>query len=228
MHRFLLLPLFLMLSSGAWAQNIIATVPDSVDTEKFYLFYIHDDIVNTFDMEPEHPQYGKYDYAGIVNRFATEGFTVIAEPRQKGTHPYLFADQAIEQIRALLKAGVPASHVSIVGAGTGGGIAVLITTKLRNPDIQVVLLAACTDPFIRFWKQQNELLSGNVLSLYHPSTERGPCRDFLEYCLQHGVRKYREIELPESADKGFYYRPTIDWVVPAILWASGKHDMVRG
>jgi hypothetical protein len=228
MHRFILLPLFLLLTTGAGAQNILATVPDSVDAEKYYLFYIHDDIVNTFDMEPEHPQYGKYDYAGIVNRFATEGFTVIAEPRQKGTHPYLFADQTIEQIRALLKAGVPASHVSIVGAGTGGGIAVLITTKLRNPGIQVVLLAACTDPFIRFWKQQNELLSGNVLSVYHPSTERGSCRDFLEYCLQHGVRKYREIELPESADKGFYYRATIDWVVPAILWASGKHDMVRG
>ncbi len=224
----MLLPLLLMFANGVQAQNMLASVPDSIDTDKHYLFYIHDDIVSTFNMAPEDPDYGVYDYAGIVNRFATEGFTVIAYPRQKGTHPYVFADETIGEIRKLLDAGVPPAHVSIVGAGTGGGIAILITTKLRNPDLQIVLLATCTDPFIRFWKAQNELLSGNVLSIYHPGSERRSCRDFLEYCLSNGVRRYEEIALPESSDPGFYYRATTDWVVPAILWASGKHEMVHG
>jgi hypothetical protein len=228
MFRLLLLPILLLCAISAHAQSILATVPDSVDTEKHYLFYIHDDIVNSFDMEPEHPVHGVYDYAGVVNRFATEGFTVISYPRMKGTHPYTFADETREEIRKLLAAGVPASHIAIVGAGTGGGIAILITTKLRDPDLQVVLLATCTDPFIAYWKAQNELLSGNVLSIYHPASDRGPCSDFLEYCRSHGVSRYQEIALPEKAKPGFYYLPTTDWMVPAILWASGKHDLVRG
>ena len=223
-----LLLLFVLCSATATSQNILASAPDSADTEKFYLFYIHDDIVNASDMEPKHPEYGKYDYFGIVNRFAIEGFTVISYPRPKGTHPYTFAEETIAEIRTLLDAGVPASHISIVGAGTGSGIAVLITTRLRNPDVQVVLLAACTEPFIAFWKKHDELLSGNVLSIYRSGSDRVSCRDFLEYCRSHGVQQYEEIALPESAAPGFYYRATIDWVVPAILCASGKHELVRG
>ncbi|MCB2203238.1 hypothetical protein KQI65_00705 [bacterium] len=226
MHRVFILPLLLLLTTAAQAQSIFAHVPDDINPKKFYMFYIPDDVVTGEDMQPVDPQYGKYDYAGIVNRFAAEGFTVISYPREKDTHPYLFADETVKEIQKLLDAGVPASHISIVGARVGGGIAVIITSKLRNPEIQVVLLATCTEVFTAYWKEHEEYLSGNVLSIYHPGTDRTSCRDYLELCLKHGVRRYYEIQMPENAAKGFFYRATADWVLPAMLWSSGKHDMI--
>lgn len=210
------------------AQNIHASVPDSIAAEKFYMFYIHDDIVNARNVTPSHPEFGRYEYEEIVNRLATEGYTVISYPREQGAHPYLYAEETVEDIRRLLRAGVPPRHVSVVGAGRGGAIAVLILRELQEPDINVVLLNTCTDAFTQFWIGNDELIAGTVLSIYHPGDgKKSSCGEYFRHCGSERIPLRREIELGEQSSPGFYFQPGIDWVLPTVLWASGKHDLVR-
>ncbi len=210
------------------AQNIHASVPDSIDAEKFYMFYIHDDIVDARDLTPSHPEYGRYEYEEIVNRLSTEGYSVISYPREEGAHPYLYAEETAEGIRRLQRAGVPTGHISVVGAGRGGAIAVLILKEMQEPGINVVLLNACSDAFTRFWIGNDELISGTVLSIFHPGDgEKCSCAEYLKQCGSERVPLWREIDLGEKSSPGFYFRPGVDWVLPTLLWASGKYDLVR-
>lgn len=225
----MLVPLLLLFcTQPIQAQNIFTSLPDSIETARHYLFYIHDNIVDAGNVSPTHPEYGTYEYEEIVNRLATEGFSVVSYPRVKGAHPYLYAQETAKQINRLVAAGVSATHISIVGAGSGGTIAVLICTILKNPNLNVVVLGTCTEAYNTFWIQNNETLCGNVLSMYHTgSTATASCRPFLEACSKNLVSQYREIALDEESQPGFYFKASLDWVVPTILWASAKHDLVR-
>lgn len=210
------------------AQNIHVSVPDSIDAEKFYMFYIHDDIVKARNMTPEHPEYGRYEYEEIVNRLSTEGYTVISYPREEDAHPYLYAEETAEGIRRLLRAGVPAKHISVVAAGRGAAIAVLILKEVAEPEINAVLLNACTDAFTQFWIGNDELMAGTVLSIYHPGDGgKSSCGEYFKHCGSERIPLWREIELGEQSSPGFYFRPGIDWVLPTLLWASGKYELVR-
>ncbi|PLX33190.1 MAG: hypothetical protein C0600_00995 [Ignavibacteria bacterium] len=226
----ILVPALVVLFSAqlSHAQNIFTTLPDSIDTARHYMFYIHDNVVHAGDVRPSHPEFGTYEYEEIVNRLSTEGFSVISYPREKGAHPYLYAQETAEQIRHLIAEGVPAAHISIVGAGSGGTIAILLCTILKNKDLNVVVLSTCTERYVAFWTQNDETLCGNVLSIYHADDKAGaPCRPFLEACSKSVVSQYREISLGGDSPIGFYYKDALDWVMPTILWSSGKYDLVR-
>ncbi len=213
-------------SSGI-AQGIMTEVPEKIDTTAKYLFYLPDEVVTPAQPQPRHPLHGEYQYAEIANRFVGAGFKVVSRPRGTTEHPYLVAEEIAGQIRKLLAAGVPAGRIGIVGAGQGAAITVIVTDTVDVPDLQVVLLSACSAPFIEFWKQQDELLAGNVLSIYAAGDEkRGPCLPFLEFCAARAVKEYREIALPEKSGPGFYYKATADWMLPAIAWLRGQHEVV--
>lgn len=222
-----LLMIFVLTGGGAAAQGIMTSIPEEIDAGAKWVFYLPDEIVTPARPEPRHPQLGVYKYFDIVNRFVAAGFKVVSRPRETTEHPYVVAEEIAAQIRKLLAAGVPAGSVGIVGAGKGAAITVIVTDTVDAPDLQVVLLSACTGPFITFWQQHDELLAGNVLSIYAIGDgNKGPCRPFLEYCSSHLVKEYREIPLPEKAGPGFYYKGTADWMLPAIAWLRGQHDVV--
>ncbi|MBE0645474.1 MAG: hypothetical protein IH600_15435 [Bacteroidetes bacterium] len=218
---------FLTFCNVAAAQGVATSVPDDIDVNLSYVFYLPDEVVTPDDPQPRHPEYGEYQYAEIVNRISAARFTVITQPRETTAHPYLVAADIAKQIRQLADAGVPASHIGIVGAGQGAVIAITAVSKLGDSDLQVVLLSACSAPFIDYWEKENELLSGNVLSFYVAgSTRRGPCLPFLEYCGAGRVKQHREIALPESVGEGYFYKGTADWMLPAIAWLRGDFNAV--
>jgi hypothetical protein len=213
--------------STGYAQTIMLSVPEVIDTGARYVFYLPDAVVTPENPLPSDPQFGEYQYAEIANRFVAAKFVVITEPREETAHPYLVADSIAGQIRRLIAAGVPVERIGIVGARQGAAIAVIITHKVELPGLQVVLLSACNEQFIQFWKQQDEILAGNVLSIHVTGdTERGPCLTFLEYCAKRSVRRYQEIALPASAGPGYFYKGTADWMLPVIAWLRGDHDAV--
>ncbi|MFZ1730717.1 MAG: hypothetical protein WBQ23_17075 [Bacteroidota bacterium] len=224
---FSLVSFLLAAGNAAFAQGIMAEIPKNIDVTARYVFYLPDAVVTPGNPQPVHEEFGEYQYAEIVNRFVAAGFVVITQPREATSHPYLEADAIVKQIRQLLAEGVPAASIGIVGARQGAAIAVIITYKMEVAGLQVVLLSACNEQFIEFWKQQNELLAGNVLSIYVTSdTERGPCLPFLEYCAKSTVQLYREIALPASAGNGYFYKGTAIWMLPSIAWLRGEHDAV--
>ena len=73
-------------------------------------------------------------------------------------------------------------------------ITVLVTSRLSNPGLQVVVLSLCNETFVDFWIKSKELLAGNVLSIYAAGVkDRGPCASYLQHCSQLNVREHREI-----------------------------------
>jgi hypothetical protein len=209
------------------AQGVATSVPEDIDANLRYVFYLPDEVVTPENPQPRHPDYGEYQYAEIVNQFVAAGFAVITQPRETTAHPYLVATNIAGQVRRLADAGVPASHIGIVGAGQGAVIAITAVSKLGDSDLQIVLLSACTSPFIEYWKKENELLSGNVLSFYvSGSTRRGPCLPYLEYCGKGRVKERREIALPESIGEGYFYKGIGAWMLPAMAWLRGDFAAV--
>ncbi|MBR9978176.1 MAG: hypothetical protein KFH87_08815, partial [Bacteroidetes bacterium] len=198
MLRFTFLSILLLAGfSPARAQGIVTTLPEEIDATAKYVFFLPDEMVTPEDPQPTHREFGEYEYAEIANQFLAAGFTVISRPRAVTEHPYTVAEEIIGQIRKLRGAGVPATHIGLVGARQGAAIAVLVTTKYPQPDMQVVLLSLCNDTFMDFWIQQNELLAGNVLSIYASgSDERTSCLRYIEHSRPHGVSRYRELALP--------------------------------
>ncbi len=223
--RFILAFMLLILSSSqALAQKPSAGVPSSPDTTRHYLFYLHGMIIELQGIRPTSPRFGVYEYEKILQTFADSGFVVISEARKKGTQVRPYAQKVAAQIDSLLKAGVPARNITVLGASKGAGIAVMVSHLLRNEDIAFVLLAICNERMAAFWKKNGVQLWGRVL-YFHDTSDgiAGSCSGYLKDLRSPGLKQFREIELSLGLGHGFLYRPLPDWVRPSVAWARGEN-----
>jgi len=112
--------------------------PESVDSTKYYLFYLHGKIIEDQGIPAVSPDYGEYEYKAILEKFSSYGFVVISEKRVKNTDGMEYAKRTTEQVTALLKAGVPAKNITIVGASKGAGITIFVSHLLKNEEINYI------------------------------------------------------------------------------------------
>ena len=189
--------------------------PPPVDKGSRYLIYLPGRIVQAGNTRPTSPKFGVYEYEQILATFKQNGFKVISEARDQSTDVERYAATLADEIRALLIAGVPAKHITIVGASQGSWIAMLTSTYLQNRNVNFVLIAACSaDP--AFLKMVN--LHGNVLSIYEKT-------DLAQSCVEYqrdatGLRDWKEVEVNTGLKHGFLFRPLKEWTDPAIAWAK--------
>ena len=204
--------LTLALTATTFAQKTY-DVPQKIDTTARYLFYLHGRIVED-GRRPKSPQFGFYEYDQILETLRGRGFVVVSEQRLKGTEIEKYAERVAEQIRGLLKAGVPPQQITVVGASQGSWIAMLASTYLKNRDLKFVFIAGCSadDAFLKQidWH-------GNVLSIYDRTDRVGSCAKYRADAT--GVGKYEELELNTGQRHGFIYRPMSEWIEPTIAWA---------
>ncbi len=99
-------------------RRIFAGVPEEIDTDARYLIYLHGAIIEREGERPTHPEYGIYEYREILEVFAEKGFVVISEARPEGTDGMLYAARVADQVRALLDADVPPSHITVASMCT--------------------------------------------------------------------------------------------------------------
>jgi pimeloyl-ACP methyl ester carboxylesterase len=194
---------------------ILSAAPKKVDTSARYLFYLHGRIVEQ-GRRPVSPQYGPYEYDQILETFKAKGFVVISEQRRAGTDVEQYAGKVADQVRQLLKAGVPPRNITVVGASQGSFIAMLASTYLKNRDVNFVLMAGCSAE-ARFIEIVD--LHGNVLSIYERTDGAGSCEKYRVDAT--GLAKYQETELQTGMRHGFIYRPMTEWIEPTISWARG-------
>ena len=187
----------------------------AVDTASRYLIYLPGRIVQAGNTRPGSPKFGVYEYEQILDTFKQRGFKVISEARDQDTDVERYAAILADEIRALLIAGVPAKHITVVGASQGSWIAMLTSTYLQNRNVNFVLIAACSaDP--AFLKMVN--LYGNVLSIYEKTDLAQSCADYRRDAT--GVRDWKEVEINTGLKHGFLFRPLKEWTDPAIAWAK--------
>ncbi len=147
-------------------------------------------------------------------RLSKHGTRVISEVRPKDTDPSAYADKIVAQVHSQLRAGVPASRITIVGASKGSVIAMLVSTRLKNPRVRYVLLANCNDWFIRTF---NPHLTGEVLSIYEASDDVGQSCGPLGAALTR-TPPLQEVRLTTGLGHGIVYRPLSSWVAPTLAW----------
>ncbi len=185
------------------------------DSTSRYLFYLHGRIVEN-GRRPNSPQYGFYEYDQILDTFKKRGFLVMSEQRPKGTEVEEYAKKIAAQISILMKTGVSPRHITVVGASQGSFIAMLVSTYLKNRDLNFVFIAGCSANAADMLKLVD--LHGNVLSIYEQSDVAGTCEHYRADAT--GIGEYEETQLRTGLRHGFIYRPMIEWVDPTVAWAK--------
>ncbi len=200
--------------SNVDGQTIQGAGAQPIDKASRYLIYLPGYIVQSGNTRPVSPKFGVYEYERILETFKKSGFVVMSEPRAQSSEIESYGAKVADEIRVLLVAGVPAKHITVVGASQGSWIAMLTSTYLQNPSLNFVLIAACSaDP--GFLKLVN--LHGNVLSIYEKTDLAQSCVNFRKDAT--GVRDWKEIEVNTGLKHGFLFRPLKEWIEPTIAWA---------
>ena len=193
---------------------IVNSVPREIDKSARYLFYISGYIVAEGNTRPTSPRFGVYEYDKILESFKDRGFVVISEARKQSTEIEPYATKVAAQVRELLKAGVPAKNITVVGASQGSWIAMLVSTHVANRDLNFVFIAGCAadDGLL---KSVN--LHGNVLFISERTDLPGSCQRFRDDA--QGISDYNALEVNTGLKHGFLYRPLKEWIDPAVAWA---------
>lgn len=206
-------------ATGYQAQGLITKdVPEKVDAGARYLFYLHGRIIEEQGIRPTSERWGVYEYEEILEAFKRRGLVVISEARPRGTEIEAYAAKVINQINALLKAGVAPRNITVVGASKGSVIAMVVSTRLKNRDVNFVLMGNCNDGTL---EQRQVDLWGNVLSIFDADDDiGGTCQKFFEKA--KGLNKRKEVRLATGLGHGFLYGAMNEWIEPASAWATGQ------
>ena len=195
--------------------------PDSIDTQKKYMFYLHGKIIEDQGVPAISPQFGEYEYDAILQTLSENGFYVISEKRAENTNSSEYSRVVVKQINELIAAGVPAQNITIVGASKGAAITVLISHFLKNEDVNFVLLAICHPDIVKDFIHDEVSLKGNILSIYDQADEMaGSCRKLFSYSEGKGISRYEEIVLDIGTGHGVLYQPLEEWVNPTVELAN--------
>ncbi len=190
-----------------------------------HLIYLHGRIVqDQQSARPRHPRFGYYEMEAILDAFRKRGFVVTGEIRPKSASVADSAERVTAQVRRLLDSGVPADHVTVVGASMGASIALVAAARLQQPKLRVAVLGTCLS------RSAEEMVarggrgpSGHVLTIREASdalTE--PCPSWTNEPGRFPSLAAREIVLHTGLGHGFLFGPLPEWVNPVAEWASAK------
>jgi hypothetical protein len=196
--------------------------PASIDPAGRYLFYLHGKIIEDQGLPAIDPNYGEYEYASILKTLEGHGFVVISEQRTKGTDADAYAQRVVGQVAVLLKAHVPARHITVVGASKGASIAAEVSYLLKDPLANFVLLGSCPTSMIDYWKSNRMFLYGNVLAIYDSADYEyaGSCEELFRMSEGKRLGRHQEIVLHVGTGHGILYKPLDEWVLPTVEWAG--------
>ncbi len=194
---------------------ILKDVPQMIDPQARYLFYLHGQIIEDKGLRPEHPRFGVYEYQAILDSLAARGLVVISEARKPGTNVWTYAQKVTAQVEKLIAAGVTPERITVAGHSKGGAIAIMTSSFLKNDRVNFVFLACCGDWML---ERPDVDLTGRILSIYESSDDwAGSCQKALDKAGDDLIT--REIALQTGLEHGTFYRPLPEWVEPLVMWA---------
>ncbi|MBK8003977.1 MAG: hypothetical protein IPK12_08530 [Gemmatimonadetes bacterium] len=135
-----------------------------------YVFYLHGRIVEEGGRRPVSPAYGTYEYDAILDSLRTAGFTVLSDQRPPGLPLDYFVNEVTGQVDSLLRRGVRAERITVIGFSRGAAIALVASSRLGNPRLNFVFMAGC-GPWA--FDQPDLHVTGRLLSLYETSDTLG-------------------------------------------------------
>jgi hypothetical protein len=210
-------------TSTAPAEDVARSFPNASEalaglaepTAETFLFYLHGAVVEGSDGRPTHPTRGVYEYRDIVDAMTASGVVVISEVRPRDTEVEAYARGVVEQVEALIDAGVPEGRITVVGFSKGGNIAFHVSHFSERDQLGFVILAACGS-----WFDDTTLdLSGRMLSI-HEESDGGitSCRPLVERAEPGPL--FHEQMTTLGGGHGAFFVPQDAWLEPTLLWAN--------
>ncbi|MBU1311439.1 MAG: alpha/beta hydrolase [Gammaproteobacteria bacterium] len=208
--------LLLTVLMPARADTIYTDVPETPESTKIYLFYLHGRIIENSGPRPTDPRYGLYDYPAILEALSSRGAVVISAQRPSKTDMNEYAGIVVSQVEKLIERGVPPGNIVVIGFSKGGAITTRVSSFLRRPQVRFVLLAACPGGSAA----QQISLTGQVLSVYEESdTLAGSCKPLADQSEQ--LRSFNEFKISTGKLHGAFYMPLTVWLDPLLDWVHG-------
>ena len=164
-----------------------------------------------------------------MNSFVNCGFTVISEIRAQGTKLDKYSGKIARQVKTLLANSIPPEQITVAGSSKGATIALLVSSKLKNPGVSFVLMGLCGHNGTLVRKHYNKLLvqsvqfmEGRFLSIYDFSDLKCvECQRILKNVSAKVT--FKEIKLKNGLGHSLFYRSRRDWVEPVAEWINQKH-----
>jgi len=204
-------------------------LPSTISPSAKYIFFLHGKIVEKHGPNGRHPCFGIYDYHGIVKSFKNSGFNVISEIRPEGSKLNKYAKKVVRQIETLLTNGIPPEQITVAGFSKGATIALLVSSNLRNPEVNFVLMGVCGHNGARVRKHHNKLIDqsvqfmqGRFLSIYDVFDKQCEVSQRILKNASANVT-FKEIMLRNGLGHSLFYRPRKDWIEPVAEWINQKH-----
>lgn len=190
----------------------------ALDINKQHLFYYHGKIVEDQGASAHNPKFGSYEYYKILAALKNENIVLHAELRNKNTDITTYAKQQAAHISDLIQAGLPASHITLIGASKGARIVIAIQEILQDSSIRSVLLAGM---FPSVMTDSTVELYGSVLSIYDQSdtlvTDPKPLVE-----RSKKLTKFKEIIINKNLAHGLLFKPYPEWITPALQWVQQR------
>lgn len=208
----------LFFSSFGYSEESFELLPNKINPSEKYVFYSHGYIVEGDDPKPVHDRWGVYDFPAIKEKLSDSEYQLIATHRPAKTDPFEYAEKLAGEVNQLIKNGVPAENISLVGFSRGGFITAIASSYIKNKHVNFVILAACTS---RLAKRKDITIHGHLFSIYETSDSVGSCDDLVARS-GGAVTSYKEISISTGAEHGAFYRPIPEWLVPVKNWIKSK------
>lgn len=206
---------WLLVSSASLAVELYTDFPKSINPAENYVFYSHGYIVEGDNPRPVSPQYGVYDFPAIKRvLFEMGGFNLVAEHRPVGTDVSAYVNKLVSWVHTLLDAGVPPTHITLLGFSRGAQLTALASGRLNASGINTVIMAVCSDGDFR--ADPPLVLGGNVLSIYETTDTVQSCDKLLKRSAATATT--REIAITTGKKHGAFYTPQPAWTEPLARW----------
>src|SRR5690606_10238116 len=126
------------------------------------------------------------------------------------------------QIDSLLERGVHPSRITVVGASKGAYIAWVVSSLLKNKDMNFVVLGICSEALLS--SNPGTDFCGNILSIYERSDNIGQSCASCKARSTCSIPQYKEVALNTGLKHGFLFKASPGWLRPAIEWAKGNYN----
>jgi len=210
----LLLPIF------SYAGNIFDKFPENINNTEKYVFYSHGFIVEGDNPTPRNERWGVYEFPAIKKTLSDNEYNLIAYHRPKNTDPFEHAQLLASHVNRLIKKGVDARNITIIGFSRGAFITSLTSHYLKETPVNTVLLAGCGR--IVSSKYADIKINGDLLSIYETTDGAVSCKKLKERST--ALKSFKEIAITTGQEHGAFYRPLSQWVVPVKQWIKEQNS----
>ncbi|WP_417592000.1 alpha/beta hydrolase [Owenweeksia hongkongensis] len=194
------------------------------DDDERFVFFLHNRFLEEHGLNESHPEFGKVEYSKIINEFEKAGLNVISEKREGNVNAREYAITVVAQIDSLLKTGIAASNITVIGTSKGGYIAQYVSTFANNPDLNFVFIASFRNSDIQNIPEIN--YCGNILTIYEKSDLYGVSAIARKENSTCKIVHFHEIELNTGMGHGFLFKSLKVWIDPTIKWSKGNYELI--